>query len=712
MRALYGHLRSKAQGGGGNFHMIAWKALAERVALAAPVPGVPLEMLPEGIHFELEQEFPEFMQARRARFAGGAGGGAAAAAVPVARQLAEVSGRAAAEGEAARMRATNASLSAALGEKQEALADEQSRTADLEDRVRDVEGQLADLEARYLDARRAADRERRAAEASAAERLAAAARARAADGARRAAEASAADAAASRDALRADVARLSAAERAAREAENEARETAAAEETAKAARTRAAAAALLGDDDRADALSDAAARGATFREVLRRSRLVFGNDIWTKGKSFQLHVERGNEVGEGIAHFASLPDMDEAAPVAALKPLRVTYTAAAAEPPAAKRRKKDGGGDEAGVDDGGLTNEFYTIFWRDLATKRADLFPATGGELSSRQLPLVDADWPAGVDLTDAFVAVGRALCRAICDGRPVPRRLASPLVLRFLQGVEPAGPVGADGAPRRGPMAKEALLEEVVALDDDHKNIAEFVVGEEPGRAYGVETVGDVLCWVNDVDRAADRHAALLATPWRDGDPGFRVAVFEQLVQRHVVEPRRRALEAMREGFALVPDVPRLLRDLFPRQEDLVRFVSGDDDFAAETIWNLVSFDPDDYSQLLIEFEHESKGMYAKDDAVMRYLRETLEAFSELQRRDFFKFVTGLDSVPISRPGRAAGGAFKILVDGKDMTDLGRLPSASTCYYNIHIPNYATREILEDKLREAIVKPEGFDLE
>ena len=62
--------------------------------------------------------------------------------------------------------------------------------------------------------------------------------------------------------------------------------------------------------------------------------------------------------------------------------------------------------------------------------------------------------------------------------------------------------------------------------------------------------------------------------------------------------------------------------------------------------------------------------------------------------------------------PGRAAGGAFKILVDGKDMTDLGRAPSASTCYYNIHIPNYATREILEDKLREAIVKPEGFDLE
>jgi hypothetical protein len=44
-------------------------------------------------------------------------------------------------------------------------------------------------------------------------------------------------------------------------------------------------------------------------------------------------------------------------------------------------------------------------------------------------------------------------------------------------------------------------------------------------------------------------------------------------------------------------------------------------------------------------------------------------------------------------------------------MTDLGRAPSASTCYYNIHIPNYATREILEDKLREAIVVSEGFDL-
>ena len=58
--------------------------------------------------------------------------------------------------------------------------------------------------------------------------------------------------------------------------------------------------------------------------------------------------------------------------------------------------------------------------------------------LSSRQLPLVDAEWPDGVDLTDAFVAVGRALCRAICDGRPVPRRLASPLVHWGLPAMQP----------------------------------------------------------------------------------------------------------------------------------------------------------------------------------------------------------------------------------------------------------------------------------
>ena len=53
----------------------------------------------------------------------------------------------------------------------------------------------------------------------------------------------------------------------------------------------------------------------------------------------------------------------------------------------------------------------------------------------------------------------------------------------------------------------------------------------------------------------------------------------------------------------------------------------------------------------------------------------------------------------------------FPTMLDSPS-TNTGRAPSASTCYYNIHIPNYATREILEDKLREAIVAPEGFDLE
>ena len=50
--------------------------------------------------------------------------------------------------------------------------------------------------------------------------------------------------------------------------------------------------------------------------------------------------------------------------------------------------------------------------------------------------------------------------------------------------------------------------------------------------------------------------------------------------------------------------------------------------------------------------------------------------------------------------------------MDGKDLTeDLGRLPSVSTCYYQLHLPPYESLEALEGKLALAIVGDSGFGL-
>ena len=60
----------------------------------------------------------------------------------------------------------------------------------------------------------------------------------------------------------------------------------------------------------------------------------------------------------------------------------------------------------------------------------------------------------------------------------------------------------------------------------------------------------------------------------------------------------------------------------------------------------------------------------------------------------------------PATRPGEAK--PFQLLVAGKEM-ETNRLPTTSTCYYQLHCPPYTTKDVLKDKLRLAI-EAEGFD--
>ena len=147
----------------------------------------------------------------------------------------------------------------------------------------------------------------------------------------------------------------------------------------------------------------------------------------------------------------------------------------------------------------------------------------------------------------------------------------------------------------------------------------------------------------------------------------------------------------------------------------------------------------------VLVEFEHESHGHYAPDDPTMRYLRLALEAFTDGQRKStltawkcpgarrgrpphrkrldarrgcpatgFLKFVTGLEAIPVVRPGRQMGDAprpFKLLVDGKGI-GVERFITSSTCYAQLHLPPYASAEEVEGKLALAIEGDSGFGVE
>ena len=266
------------------------------------------------------------------------------------------------------------------------------------------------------------------------------------------------------------------------------------------------------------------------------------------------------------------------------RPVRVTFK----DRGAATQRsgKSKGAGKEAGIDDGGLTNEMYAKYFDQLLMLRPDLFASTGA-IGARALPTKDATWTARPDaarIEKDFERVGRVMCRAVHDGRPIPKALRRRSWVRFLQGVEPAA-LNASGAMVRGPFSKTELLDELLLIDDPGiSGICEYIVGEDD-MSEMFDTVGTALCWSkNGQWSAADPDTQILALPWSN-EPADRILVFERLVQREIIEPRRKALEAMRRGFRTVEMVPQLTRALFPSSRQLSRFICGDDKLDADKL-------------------------------------------------------------------------------------------------------------------------------
>ena len=303
------------------------------------------------------------------------------------------------------------------------------------------------------------------------------------------------------------------------------------------------------------------------------------------------------------------------------------------------------------IDDGGLRNEMYEKFFEQLLLLRTDLFEASESAICARALPTKDATWTARPDaarIEKDFETVGRIMCRAVVDGRPIPNALASTIVLRFFQGVEPAA-LNASGAMVRGPFSKTELLDELLLIDDPRiSGLCQYMVGEDD-MSEMFDTVGTALCWSNNGQwSAADPDAHILALPWSN-EPADRILVAERLFQREIIEPRRKALEAMRRGFRTVEMVPQLTRTLFPSSKELVHFICGDDKLDADKLWSLFTFDEEAYSQTFIDYDHPSGefGLYTEDDPTMRHLKTVLSEFCDAERLKFFKFVSGLAAIP-----------------------------------------------------------------
>lgn len=79
---------------------------------------------------------------------------------------------------------------------------------------------------------------------------------------------------------------------------------------------------------------------------------------------------------------------------------------------------------------------------------------------------------------------------------------------------------------------------------------------------------------------------------------------------------------------------------------------------------------------------------------------------FSAHEKQQFLKFFTGSDRAPIGGLG-----SMRTVIQ-RDGTDSGKLPTSHTCFNTLVLPEYSSKEKLEQLLRLAILNAEGFGLE
>ncbi|KFM81417.1 Ubiquitin-protein ligase E3A, partial [Stegodyphus mimosarum] len=143
----------------------------------------------------------------------------------------------------------------------------------------------------------------------------------------------------------------------------------------------------------------------------------------------------------------------------------------------------------------------------------------------------------------------------------------------------------------------------------------------------------------------------------------------------------------AFKRGFQMVTD-DSPLKVLF-RPEEIELLVCGSKNFDFNALEEATEYD----------------GGYLSDTPIIKWFWELVHEFSLEQKRKLLQFTTGSDRVPV-------GGLSKLkLVIARHGPDSDRLPTAHTCFNVLLLPEYGTKEKLEERLLKAINYSKGFGM-
>ena len=163
--------------------------------------------------------------------------------------------------------------------------------------------------------------------------------------------------------------------------------------------------------------------------------------------------------------------------------------------------------------------------------------------------------------------------------------------------------------------------------------------------------------------------------------DESRRLAVSD--VVNHILSMQRRLLNFFVEGMSTV--LPVELLTLFTG-EQLRDILCGNPDIDVELLRRVVEYEG-----------------YVETDEVISYLWDVLREMTTSERKLFLQFVWARNRLPLKESDFDA--PFRIQKDSKDVKegDDYPLPSASTCFFSLMLPEYPSKEVLKEKLLFAI---------
>ncbi|KAL2630710.1 hypothetical protein R1flu_015396 [Riccia fluitans] len=324
---------------------------------------------------------------------------------------------------------------------------------------------------------------------------------------------------------------------------------------------------------------------------------------------------------------------------------------------------------EEGIDAGGLTREWYQLLSRVTFDKGALLFTTVGNESTFQPNP----NSVYQTEHLSYFKFVGRVVAKALFDGQLLDVYFTRSFYKHIL-GVK-------------------VTYHDIEAIDPDYYKNLKWMLEND---------ISDILGLTFSMDADEEKHILYEKTEVTDYEliaGGRNIRVTEEnkheyvdLVAEHrLTTAIRPQINAFLEGFNEL--VPRELISIF-NDKELELLISG-----------LPEIDLED-----LKANTEYTG-YTAASPVAQWFWEVVRAFSKEDMARLLQFITGTSKVPLEgfRALQGISGPQRFQIH-KAYGAPERLPSAHTCFNQLDLPEYASKEQLQERLLLAIHEgSEGF---